>query len=40
LYNEYRKDKFYWELIKIFEKEFIIILFIYYEAIITVKVNN
>jgi len=40
LYIEYRKDSFYWEVIKIFEKEFIIIFFIYYEDIITVKVNN
>ena len=37
LYNEYRKDTYYWETIKIILKEFIIIVLAYYEDYIPIK---
>ena len=37
LYNEYRKETYYWETIKIILKEFIIIVLAYYEDYIPIK---
>ena len=37
LYNEYSKDTYYWEIIKICQKELIIIFLTFYEDIIIIK---
>ncbi|CAD8136990.1 unnamed protein product [Paramecium pentaurelia] len=37
LYNEYKVDIYYWETIKILQKEFIIYVLIYYEDYVAVK---
>ena len=37
LYNEYKLSSFYWETIKITQKEFIIIVLAYYEDYIPIK---
>ena len=37
LYNEYRRETYYWETIKIILKEFIIIVLAYYEDYIPIK---
>lgn len=37
LYNEYKKEAYFWELIKIIEKELIILSLVYYEDTIVVK---
>ena len=37
LYLEYKKDAYFWELIKIVEKELIILSLVYYEDNIVIK---